>query len=135
MKDAGVTWTSPDPAPFRQAVEPFYKEWGDKINAQPTSSRRSRTREVASVRGSVRWQIVVIMAPRAGSSSARAHTQEAGAGSMRSFWRVYESAVNSVAVLLFTAMMVVTALGVFFRYVLNAPSTGPRSRIVTSSSG
>ena len=30
MKDAGVTFTSPDPAPFRKAVEPFYKEWGDK---------------------------------------------------------------------------------------------------------
>jgi TRAP-type transport system periplasmic protein len=33
MKDAGVTFTSPDPAPFRKAVEPFYKEYGDKINA------------------------------------------------------------------------------------------------------
>jgi TRAP-type transport system periplasmic protein len=30
MKDAGVTWTNPDPAPFRQAVEPFYKEVADK---------------------------------------------------------------------------------------------------------
>lgn len=40
---------------------------------------------------------------------------------MRSFWRVYESMVNSVAVLLFSTMVVVTALGVFFRYVLNAP--------------
>lgn len=40
---------------------------------------------------------------------------------MRSFWRVYESMVNGVAVLLFTTMVVVTALGVFFRYVLNAP--------------
>ncbi len=34
-------------------------------------------------------------------------------------WRVYESVVNSVAVALFTAMIVVTTLGVFFRYVLN----------------
>jgi TRAP-type transport system periplasmic protein len=33
MKAAGVTFTSPDPAPFRKAVEPFYKEYGDKINA------------------------------------------------------------------------------------------------------
>ena len=30
MKDAGVTWTSPDPTPFRQAIDPFYKEVGDK---------------------------------------------------------------------------------------------------------
>ncbi len=34
-------------------------------------------------------------------------------------WRVYEAAVNSVAVALFAAMVVVTTLGVFFRYVLN----------------
>ncbi len=33
MKDAGVTFTSPDLAPFRRAVEPFYKEYGDKIKA------------------------------------------------------------------------------------------------------
>ena len=33
MKDAGVTFTTPDIAPFRKAVEPFYKEYGDKINA------------------------------------------------------------------------------------------------------
>jgi TRAP-type transport system periplasmic protein len=33
MKDAGVTFTNPDPAPLRAAVEPFYKEYGDKINA------------------------------------------------------------------------------------------------------
>ncbi len=33
MKDAGVTWTSPDVAPFRKAVEPYYKEVGDKISA------------------------------------------------------------------------------------------------------
>jgi len=32
LKDAGVTFTSPDPAPFRKAVEPFYKEWGDKYD-------------------------------------------------------------------------------------------------------
>jgi tripartite ATP-independent transporter DctP family solute receptor len=30
LKDAGVTSTSPDRAPFAKAVEPFYKEWGDK---------------------------------------------------------------------------------------------------------
>ena len=30
LKDAGVTFTTPDPGPFRKAVEPFYKEWGDK---------------------------------------------------------------------------------------------------------
>jgi len=31
LKDAGVTFTSPDRAPFQKAVEPFYKEWGDKF--------------------------------------------------------------------------------------------------------
>jgi len=31
MKDAGVTFTSPDPGPFRKAVEPYYKEYGDKF--------------------------------------------------------------------------------------------------------
>ena len=31
LKDAGVTATSPDRAPFQKAVEPFYKEWGDKF--------------------------------------------------------------------------------------------------------
>jgi TRAP-type C4-dicarboxylate transport system permease small subunit len=36
------------------------------------------------------------------------------------FWRVYEGSVNGVAVTLLTAMVAVTALGVFFRYVLNA---------------
>jgi len=30
LKDAGMTFTSPDRAPFAKAVEPFYKEWGDK---------------------------------------------------------------------------------------------------------
>jgi tripartite ATP-independent transporter DctP family solute receptor len=30
LKDAGVTFTNPDRAPFAKAVEPFYKEWGDK---------------------------------------------------------------------------------------------------------
>ena len=39
----------------------------------------------------------------------------------RSFWRVYETLVNTIAVVLFSSMVVVTALGVFFRYVLNAP--------------
>jgi TRAP-type transport system small permease protein len=34
-------------------------------------------------------------------------------------WRVYEAAVNSAAVILFTAMVVVTTMGVFYRYVLN----------------
>ncbi len=38
---------------------------------------------------------------------------------MHRFWRVYEAAVNSVAVALFAAMVLVTTLGVFFRYVLN----------------
>ncbi|MHB1006116.1 MAG: TRAP transporter substrate-binding protein [Chloroflexota bacterium] len=33
MKDAGVTFTSPDVEPFRKAVDPFFKEYGDKINA------------------------------------------------------------------------------------------------------
>lgn len=36
------------------------------------------------------------------------------------FWRVYEGLVNGVAVTLFAAMVAVTALGVFFRYVLNS---------------
>ena len=35
-------------------------------------------------------------------------------------WKVYESIVNATAVALFGAMVVVTVLGVFFRYVLNA---------------
>lgn len=34
-------------------------------------------------------------------------------------WRVYEGTVNWAAVALFSAMVVVTTLGVFFRYVLN----------------
>ncbi len=38
---------------------------------------------------------------------------------MDKLWRIYEASVNSVAVTLFTAMVVVTTLGVFFRYVLN----------------
>ncbi len=36
------------------------------------------------------------------------------------FWRVYEGIVNAVAVTLFSAMVTVTAAGVFFRYVLNS---------------
>jgi TRAP-type transport system small permease protein len=44
-----------------------------------------------------------------------------GAGGIRLFWQLYERLTNTVAVLLFTAMIVVTSLGVFFRYVLNAP--------------
>jgi TRAP-type transport system periplasmic protein len=39
MKDAGVTFTSPDAAPLRAAVEPFYKEYGDKINANELIKR------------------------------------------------------------------------------------------------
>jgi len=39
MKDAGVTFTSPDVGPFRSAVEPFYKEYGDKINANEVIKR------------------------------------------------------------------------------------------------
>jgi len=35
------------------------------------------------------------------------------------FWRLYEGIVNTVAVTLFSTMVVVTAAGVFFRYVLN----------------
>jgi tripartite ATP-independent transporter DctP family solute receptor len=31
MKDAGVTFTTPDTAPFRAAVAPYYKEHGDKF--------------------------------------------------------------------------------------------------------
>lgn len=31
MKDAGVTFTSPDITPFRAAVAPYYKEHGDKF--------------------------------------------------------------------------------------------------------
>ncbi len=30
LKDAGMTFTSPDRAPFAKAIEPFFKEWGDK---------------------------------------------------------------------------------------------------------
>ncbi len=36
------------------------------------------------------------------------------------FWRMYEGIVDAVAVTLFIAMVIVTAVGVFFRYVLNA---------------
>jgi TRAP-type C4-dicarboxylate transport system permease small subunit len=36
------------------------------------------------------------------------------------FWRIYEGAVNLLAVTLFSAMVFITALGVFFRYVLNS---------------
>ncbi len=36
------------------------------------------------------------------------------------FWRVYEGVVNGVAVTLFAAMVTITAVAVFFRYVLNA---------------
>jgi TRAP-type transport system small permease protein len=36
------------------------------------------------------------------------------------FWRAYEAIVNGFAVTLFGAMVAVTAVGVFFRYVLNA---------------
>jgi len=36
------------------------------------------------------------------------------------FWRVYEGIVNGVAVTLFSAMVAITAIAVFFRYVLNA---------------
>lgn len=35
------------------------------------------------------------------------------------FWCVYESGVNAAAVVLFSTMVAVTAMGVFFRYVLN----------------
>jgi TRAP-type transport system small permease protein len=38
----------------------------------------------------------------------------------RWFWRVFEGSVNAAAVILFSAMVGVTAAGVFFRYVLNA---------------
>jgi TRAP-type transport system periplasmic protein len=31
MKEAGVKFSSPDPAPFRDAVQPYYKEHGDKF--------------------------------------------------------------------------------------------------------
>src|SRR5512140_1675792 len=40
---------------------------------------------------------------------------------MAAFWRAYEFSINTVAVLLFSTMVVITSLGVFFRYVLNAP--------------
>lgn len=36
------------------------------------------------------------------------------------FWHAYETTVNAVAVTLFGGMVVVTAAGVFFRYVLDA---------------
>jgi TRAP-type C4-dicarboxylate transport system permease small subunit len=45
---------------------------------------------------------------------------EGGALTQGRFWRSYEATVNAVAVVLFAAMVVVTAAGVFFRYVLNA---------------
>jgi TRAP-type C4-dicarboxylate transport system permease small subunit len=45
---------------------------------------------------------------------------EEGAPAPGRFWRSYEWAVNAAAVVLFAAMVAVTAAGVFFRYVLNA---------------
>lgn len=39
MKDAGVTFSSPDSAPFRKAVEPYYKEFGDKFSANELIKR------------------------------------------------------------------------------------------------
>ena len=39
MKAAGTTFTSPDPAPFRKAVEPYYKEFGDKFGANDLIKR------------------------------------------------------------------------------------------------
>ena len=38
----------------------------------------------------------------------------------RYVWPIYEGIVNGAAVALFSAMVVVTTLGVFFRYVLNS---------------
>jgi TRAP-type C4-dicarboxylate transport system permease small subunit len=35
------------------------------------------------------------------------------------FWRAYEASVNTAAVALFSVMVAVTAIGVFFRYVLD----------------
>ncbi|HEX7513632.1 MAG TPA: TRAP transporter small permease [Candidatus Methylomirabilis sp.] len=37
----------------------------------------------------------------------------------RDVWPIYEGIVNGVAVALFSAMVVVTTMGVFYRYVLN----------------
>ena len=39
MKEAGVTFTSPEVGPFRGAVEPIYKEFGDKIKANDLIKR------------------------------------------------------------------------------------------------
>ncbi len=39
LADAGVKFTSPDRAPFQKAVEPFYKEWGDKYNGNELIKR------------------------------------------------------------------------------------------------
>ena len=36
------------------------------------------------------------------------------------FWHVYERGVNGAAITLFAAMVAVTTIGVFFRYVLNS---------------
>ena len=43
-----------------------------------------------------------------------------GAAARGRFWRAYEATVNAVAVALFGGMVAVTAVGVFFRYVLDA---------------
>ena len=45
-------------------------------------------------------------------------TRHGGAEHVR-FWQAYETIVNSIAVALFGGMVAVTAMGVFFRYVLN----------------
>lgn len=39
LADAGVKFTSPDTAPFRKAVEPFYKEWGDRYGGNDLIKR------------------------------------------------------------------------------------------------
>ena len=43
MKEAGVTFSRPDPAPFRAAVEPYYKEFGTKFNASELIKRVRET--------------------------------------------------------------------------------------------
>jgi len=39
MRDAGVSFTNPDVGPFQKAVEPLYKEYGEKFNAMELIKR------------------------------------------------------------------------------------------------
>ncbi|MCC6195885.1 MAG: TRAP transporter small permease [Burkholderiales bacterium] len=59
-------------------------------------------------------------ADSAATNAAQGPTADARPKTLRTrLWRAYEVAVDVVAVALFSFMVAVTAMGVFFRYVLN----------------